>query len=36
LTSGVNSGNGSVTISYDPANSGCVAAAVIVAPRFTG
>ena len=32
----VNSGNGSVRITSDPANSGCVAAAAVVQPRFTG
>jgi len=33
---GVNSGDGSVRITSDPAHSGCVAAAVIVQPKFTG
>ncbi len=33
---GVRSGDGLVTITYDPAAGGCPAPAVIVQPRFTG
>jgi hypothetical protein len=31
----VNTGNGSVTVSYDPSNPGCVVA-VVARPEFTG
>lgn len=43
MTNGVHTGNGEVTITFDPANGGCpapgdadAAAPVNAAPRFTG
>jgi hypothetical protein len=32
----VRSGNGALTITFDPADGGCAAPVVVATPRFTG
>jgi len=36
FATGAQSGNGFVTITFDAANGGCPASAIVVTPEFTG